>query len=75
MAAADEKYMNELDKYNIEQDKYENHAHSGKGRSKKEAELHHHEDPSGHTRKDVLKLVNNAHNNAKAEKAANKNAK
>ena len=65
--AADEKYMDELDKYNIEQDKYESHGHSGKGRSKKEAEQNHHEDPSGHTRKNVQKLINNAHNEQKKQ--------
>lgn len=61
MADADEKYMDEFDKYNVEQEKYENHGHSGKGRTKKEVAQNHHEDPSGHTRKDVQKLVNNAH--------------
>uniref|UniRef100_A0A0B7ATZ7 Nuclear protein 1 n=1 Tax=Arion vulgaris TaxID=1028688 RepID=A0A0B7ATZ7_9EUPU len=61
MSEADEKYMDEYDKYNIEQDKYENHAHSGKGRTKKEAAQHHYEDPSGHTRKAMQKLMNNAH--------------
>lgn len=59
--SGDEKYMDDFDKYNIEQDKYESHGHSGKGRTKKEAEKNHHEDPSGHTRKAVQKLVNNAH--------------
>ena len=39
----DDKYLDELDKYNIDQDKYESHGHSGKGRSKKEAAQHHHE--------------------------------
>uniref|UniRef100_A0A0B7BT76 Nuclear protein 1 n=1 Tax=Arion vulgaris TaxID=1028688 RepID=A0A0B7BT76_9EUPU len=73
MSASDEKFMGEYDKYNIEQDKYENHAHSGKGRTKKEAEQHHHEDPSGHTRKNVQKLVNNSHK--QAEKASGKEAK
>lgn len=58
--SADEQYMDEYDKYNIEQDKYENQGHSGKGRSKKEVEQNHHEDPSGHTRKTVQKLVNNS---------------
>lgn len=67
-SSGDDKYLDEFDKYNIEQGKYENHAHSGKGRSKKEAEQHHHEDPSGHTRKDVQKLVNNAHKQADENK-------
>jgi len=64
----DDKYLDEYDKYNIDQDKYESHGHSGKGRSKKEAAQHHHEDPSGHTRKDTQKLVNNAHNNAEKQR-------
>lgn len=68
MSNGDEKYLNDLDKYNIEQEKYESHGHSGKGRSKKEATQNHHEDPSGHTRKNVQKLQNNAHNNADAKK-------
>lgn len=73
MAEADEKYMDEYDMYNIEQDKYENHAHSGKGRSKKEAAQHHFEDPNGHTRKTVQKLMNNSHK--QAEKHAGKDSK
>lgn len=68
--SGDDKYLDEYDKYNIDQDKYEKHSHSGKGRTKKEAEQHHHEDPSGHTRKDVQKLINNHHN--QADKKADK---
>jgi len=67
-AGGDEKYLDEFDKYNIEQDKYESHGHSGKGRSKKEAAQNHHEDPSGHTRKDVQKLMNNAQKQADENK-------
>lgn len=63
---ADQKYMDEYDEYNIEQDKFVNSGHSGKGRSKKEAAQNHHEDPTGHTRKNVQKLMNNAANNKKA---------
>ncbi|WAR03043.1 hypothetical protein MAR_009601 [Mya arenaria] len=50
---ADKEYMDKYDDYNIEQDKYVGSSHSGKGRSKKEASQNHHEDPSGHTRKNV----------------------
>jgi len=68
----DDQYLDDLDKYNIEQDKYENHGHSGKGRSKKEAGQNHHADPSGHTRKDTQKLINNSHNNAEKTKKESK---
>lgn len=63
MSEEDEKYFkDEYDKYDVEQDKVVHSSHSGKGRSKKEVDQHHHPDPSGHTRKNVQKLVNNAHN-------------
>jgi len=64
----DEKYLDEYEQYNIEQDKYESHGHSGKGRTKKEAQQHHHEDQSGHTRKDVTKLMNNHHKQCEKRK-------
>ena len=64
-ASADQEYMDEYDDYNIEQDKFKGTGHSGKGRSKKEAAQNHHEDPSGHTRKNVNKLMNNAANQKK----------
>jgi len=70
--AGDEQYLDDLDKYNIEQDKFESHSHSGKGRSKKEAGQNHHADPSGHTRKDTQKLINNSHNNAEKAKKESK---
>ena len=51
MSTADAEFMDDLDEYNIEQDKYVNAGHSGKGRTKKEAEQHtNHSDPGGHTR-------------------------
>lgn len=68
----DDKYLSEYDKYNIEQDKYESHGHSGKGRSKKEAEQNHHEDPSGHTRKIAQKFMNTAHKEHKPPQTAAK---
>lgn len=56
---------------NVSEDKYEHYnydigvekqmysGHSGKGRSKKEAEQHtNHTDPGGHTRKTTAKLMN-----------------
>lgn len=61
---ADKEYMDEYDDYNIEQDKFM-HSGSGKGRTKKEVAKNHHEDPAGHTRKNVQKLMNNAANNKK----------
>lgn len=64
-ASGDKQYLDEYDDYNIDQDKFVSSSHSGKGRSKKEAEQHHREDPNGHTRKNVQKLMNNAANNKK----------
>ena len=61
----DDNFMKRLDDYNVEQDKYKSHAHSGKGRSKKEARQHHRDDENGHTRKKVKNLINNANNNKK----------
>lgn len=59
----DKKYMDEFDDYNIEQEKYVHSHTSGKGRSKKEAEQHVHQ--TEHTRKNIQKLQNNAHNQKK----------
>ncbi|KAK3101567.1 hypothetical protein FSP39_004534 [Pinctada imbricata] len=64
MSTADEKYLDEYDEYNIEEDKYKAHGHSGKGRSKKEAEQHVHSDPGGHSRKITNNMVQGAHNKA-----------
>jgi len=63
--SGDDQYLDELDKYNIEQDRLTNTGHSGKGRSKKEAEQNHHEDPAGHTRKIATKLQNSHHKETK----------
>ena len=68
MSDADEKYMDSLDKYNIEQDRYVNASHSGKGRTKKEVEKNHHEDPNGHTRKTTQKLINSVHKSREVNK-------
>lgn len=60
--SGDKEYMDDLDEYNINQEKFVHSSHSGKGRSKKEAGQHtNHADPGGHTRKAVVKLVNNSH--------------
>lgn len=65
-ADADKEYMDEYDEYNINQDKcVAASGHSGKGRSKKEAEQHHKADPAGHTRKIVNTFTNNAANQKK----------
>lgn len=69
MSEADKKYMDDLDEYNIEQDKVVHSSHSGKGRSKKEASQHsNHPDPCGHTRKTTQKLMNNNQNSHKPDK-------
>lgn len=63
-----EAHFDEYEHYNFDQEKQMFSGRSGKGRSKKEASQHtNHNDPSGHTRKTVQKLVNNAHNNAKKQ--------
>ncbi len=63
MSAADEQYLDKYDEYNIEQDKYIHSHHGGKGRTKKETAQQHssHAEPGGDTRKNMQKLVNNAH--------------
>lgn len=65
MSKEDEKYMDEFDKYNIEQDKYA-HGKSGKpGRSKTETEqnkMH-----GEHTRKIAEQLINSAHKSEKEQ--------
>lgn len=68
MSSGDDQYLAEYDDYNIEQDRYIHKSHSGKGRSKKEAALNHHEDPSGHTRKQTQKLINNHHKQANVKR-------
>ncbi|XP_050298145.1 nuclear protein 1 [Anthonomus grandis grandis] len=54
-----ESHLDEYDRYNFEYDKYLYAGHSGKQRTKKEAEAHtNHFDPNGHTRKILQKLSN-----------------
>lgn len=53
--------------YNYDPEKHVSGGHSGKGRTKKEAEQHHnHEDTCGHTRKIAQKFIN-SHEKEKAE--------
>jgi len=57
--------------YDEETQKQMNSGHSGKQRSKKEAEQHTNQhDVGGHTRKTVQKLQNNAQNQKEQTKAA-----
>ena len=54
-----ESHLDEYDRYNFEYDKHMFSGHSGKQRSKREAEEHtNHFDPNGHSRKIVEKLKN-----------------
>ena len=53
----------QYESYNYDYDKHMFSGKSGKGRSKKEAEMNtNRNDPGGHTRKTVSKLMNNHHN-------------
>ena len=54
-----EAHFDEYEHYNYDQDKAMFSGHSGKQRSKKEAEQHtNHNNPAGHERKIVTKLQN-----------------
>jgi len=61
----------EYDEYNYDADKYAaGSGHSGKCRTKKEAEQHtNRTDPGGHTRKTTQKLIN-SHDKEKEERKA-----
>jgi len=63
--------VDEFDEYNYDADKYAaGSGHSGKCRTKKEAEQHtNRTDPGGHTRKTTQKLVN-SHDKEKEERKA-----
>jgi len=66
-----ESHLDEYEHYNYDQDKYLNCGHSGKQRTKKEAEEHtNHQDPNGHTRKIVTKLQNSEINKKNQTKGA-----
>lgn len=71
MSAEPEKF-DEYEKYEFDNDKHMFSGHSGKQRSKTEAQLHtNHHDPSGHSRKILTKLQNTENN--KKKEAAPKN--
>jgi len=55
-----EAYQDDYEHYNYDHEKHIFSGHSGKGRSKKEACLNtNRNEPGGHTRKAVNKLINN----------------
>ncbi|ESO10583.1 hypothetical protein HELRODRAFT_96898 [Helobdella robusta] len=60
----------EYESYNYEHDKHMSSGKSGKGRTKKEAEMNtNRPDPGGHTRKTVTKLMNSHHNESQSASA------
>lgn len=55
--------FDQYEHFNYDFDKHIFTGHSGKQRSKREAALHtNHNDPSGHSRKILTKLMNSEHN-------------
>lgn len=63
MSAADQDFEKKIEEYEFEHDKQMFSGHSGKQRTKSEAEKHsNHHDPSGHTRKILTKLQNSEKN-------------
>jgi len=63
-----EAHFDEFEHYNFDQDKNMSSGHSGKQRTKKEAELHTNvHNPAGHERKIATKLMN-ADKNQKVKK-------
>ena len=81
MSDADAKYQDEYEHYNYDQEKAIKSGHSGKQRSKKEAEMNtNRHNPGGHERKITTKLQNSEKNTkeaaaaevAKAESGKNK---
>jgi nuclear protein 1 len=71
VAAVGGEPVDEYEEYNYEADKLAaGSGHSGKCRTKKEAELHtNRPDPGGHTRKTTQKLIN-SHEKEKEERRA-----
>jgi nuclear protein 1 len=62
-----ENHFDEYEHFNYDQEKYMNAGHSGKQRSKKEAAEHTNKnDPSGHSRKIVTKMINTENNRKKS---------
>ena len=80
MTDADAKYQDEYEHYNYDQEKAIKSGHSGKQRTKKEAEMNtNRHNPGGHERKIVTKLQNSEKNSkaaaaevAQAESGKNK---
>ena len=80
MTDADAKYQDEYEHYNYDQEKAIKSGHSGKQRTKKEAEMNtNRHNPGGHERKIVTKLQNSEKNSkaaaaevAEAESGKNK---
>lgn len=67
-----ESHFDEYEHYNYDQDKIIHSGHGGKQRTKKEASEHtNRNDPSGHTRKIVTKLINTEHNKKTENKTKN----
>lgn len=59
MSPEAESHFDEYEHYNFAYDKHIYRGHSGKQRTKKEAESHtNHFDPNGHSRKIVQKMMN-----------------
>ena len=78
MTDADAKYQDEYEHYNYDQEKAIKSGHSGKQRTKKEAEMNtNRHNPGGHERKIVTKLQNSEKNTkaAAAEVAQAENGK
>lgn len=63
---ANQNQHDDYDKYEFDNDKYMFSGHSGKQRTKTEAEKYtNHHDPSGHSRKIITKLQNTENNKKK----------
>nr|BAN20797.1 conserved hypothetical protein [Riptortus pedestris] len=67
-----ESHFDEYEHYNFDHDKQLYSGHSGKQRSKKEADEHtNHHDPCGHSRKIVTKMQNTEANRKKTTAVKN----
>lgn len=63
MSTTSETRTDEYEHYNDDLEKYVRTGNSGKQRTKREAEEHtNHNDPCGHSRKILTKLINTEHN-------------
>ena len=73
MTDADAKYQDEYEHYNYDQEKAIKSGHSGKQRTKKEAEMNtNRHNPGGHERKIATKLINMEKNLKTSDPAKNK---